>query len=95
MTGSIVLIGLLAVVLSNTCAGLMAGSTWAAAFLGLLLGVGFSVPLQHAITTGTMSTGQDGEFTCASKPMTYAIGFLLLVAGYVCGLLAPWVIKEG
>jgi hypothetical protein len=84
---------LIAVIIANLVVALIACTQWFGAIIGLLVGVGFSIPLQHAIKTGTVHTMQDGQLTFSDNPMRYIGVFFILVAGYVFGLLAPWIIK--
>lgn len=68
---------------------------WPGVFLGLLLGIGFSIPFDRAIRAGKVHTNQDGWITYADNPLRYLAVCTILAAGYVCGLLAPWLIKMG
>lgn len=43
--------------------------------------------------SGVVQTMQDGQLTFADSPVRYVLVLCILVAGYVVGLLAPWLIK--
>lgn len=61
--------------------------------LSVLVACGFVFPLQHALRSGSVHTMQDGLITYAESPFRFLGVLALIIAGYIGGLLAPWVVK--
>lgn len=84
---------LIAIIVINALLGLFVGVNWFGIIVGFTIGIGFSIPLQHAISTGEIHTMQDGRLTIKNKPLYYMGVFLILFVGYIFGILAPWLIN--
>jgi hypothetical protein len=88
-----ILLVLIAAVVIDMLVALFVCAQRIGAVIGLVVGVGFSFPLQHAIKTKSVHTMQDGKLTFADSPMRYIGVLSILVAGYLFGLLAPWLLE--
>ena len=74
--------------------GLFSGATWQSCVLCLMLGIGFSIPLERAIKMRTIHALQDGWTTFSDTPLRFIVNFIIVLAGYIMGLLAPWLLNE-
>jgi hypothetical protein len=86
-------VAFVAIAVTNASVAFLHGVRMPLVGLSILIAVGFAIPLQHALRNGAVHTMQDGLITYAESPLRFLGVMALIIAGYVGGLLAPWVVK--
>jgi hypothetical protein len=87
------MIGLIFWVIFNSVISVALGVAWGPVGLGLVIGLGFSFPLQAALRDRSIRTMQDGLISFADRPVKFISVVLLIAVGYGFGILTPWLFK--
>lgn len=93
MRSRALLLVLIAIAGINAGVALLRGVTMPIVALSLLIACAHAILLQNDLRSGFVHTMQDGIITYAKKPFRFLFVWTLTIAGYLGGLLAPWVVN--
>lgn len=93
MRSRALLLVLIAIAGINAGVALLRGVTMPIVALSLLIACGYAIVLQDALCSGSVHTMQDGLITYEKKPFLFLFVMTWIIAGYLGGLLAPWVVN--
>ena len=79
-------------ILTNVLVALVKNCAIIPIVIGGAISIGFGWILLSAISSGTITTKQDGCISKFINPLKYWVIFSLIASGCILGLVAPWLL---